>query len=69
MPCPEFPRIADCPLYVLSHDARFAGFGCVDDIAQPCKAARGKVSFAKLFDRAHAELFRRVRAHYLKDER
>lgn len=32
-------KIADCPLYVLSHDPRFTGYGCVGDMAEPCKAS------------------------------
>lgn len=32
-------KIADCPPYVLSHDTRFAGYGCVGNMAEPCKAS------------------------------
>jgi hypothetical protein len=35
--------IAHCPLYIESHCGR--GFGCVDDMAQPCKVSRGKLNF------------------------
>ena len=41
MPCPH-KRISECPLYVASHDTRFAGVGCVDDLAQPCRVGRGR---------------------------
>lgn len=32
-----------CPLYIVSHEGR--GLGCVDDMAQPCRVARGVVSY------------------------
>lgn len=35
--------IADCPLYIVSHDA--GGLGCVDDMSQPCLVARGKMDW------------------------
>ncbi|WP_291869740.1 hypothetical protein [Bradyrhizobium sp.] len=35
--------IAHCPLYIESHNA--AGLGCVDDMARPCRVARGELNF------------------------
>ena len=32
-----------CPLYIASHEGR--GLGCVDDMARPCRVARGVVSY------------------------
>lgn len=45
MPCPLMTDIAHCPLYIESHNA--AGLGCVDDMSQPCRVARGKMDFDK----------------------
>lgn len=36
-------NIAHCPLYIESHVGR--GLGCVDDMSQPCKVARGKMDW------------------------
>lgn len=40
--CPV-QNIRKCPLYIESHVGR--GHGCVDDMAQPCLVARGKMDF------------------------
>lgn len=40
--CPR-GDIAKCPLYIESHVGR--GMGCVDDMAQPCLVARGRMDF------------------------
>lgn len=42
---PACPRgdIAHCPLYIESHIGR--GFGCVDDMARPCKVQRREMNF------------------------
>jgi hypothetical protein len=34
---------AHCPLYIESHNAQ--GYGCVDDMSQPCLVARRKMNF------------------------
>lgn len=65
MPCPH-KRIAECPLFVASHDARFAGVGCVDDLAQPCRVDRGRAYQAQL-DAAIKRAFRLARAKLLPE--
>lgn len=37
--CP-WQTIDRCPLYIASHEGR--GLGCVDDMARPCRVARGE---------------------------
>ena len=46
----ECPGVSACPLYVTSHAANTGG--CVDDAAQPCRVARGEVTFAQAYDEA-----------------
>ena len=43
--CP-WQIIAKCPLYIASHEGN--GFGCVDDMMQPCIVARGEGSYHRL---------------------
>lgn len=57
--CP-WQTIAKCPLYIASHEAK--GFGCVDDMALPCRVARGEVSY-------RAEVLDLIRAGFLPDPR
>lgn len=45
------PGTLHCPLYVLSHDARNAGLGCVRDLAMPCLGERPE-NFHKLYMKA-----------------
>lgn len=50
-----------CVLFALSHDGRLCRLGCVDDLARPCKVARG-ASYERMRLRAVRETFRLVRA-------
>jgi len=49
---------ADCPLYVLSHDGNRLHLGCVDDLAKPCRVARGRWKFDRAWNRAVREIMR-----------
>ncbi len=46
--CPH-EHIEFCPLYVAGHSTRVdvLSFGCVDDMARPCRVKRGKIDYAK----------------------
>ena len=46
----DCPGVPTCPLYVTSHAPNTAG--CVDDAAQPCRVARGEVTFAQAYEEA-----------------
>lgn len=46
----ECPGVPTCPLYITSHAPDLPG--CVDDAAQPCRVARGEITFAKAYDEA-----------------
>jgi hypothetical protein len=50
--CPH-ARIQHCPLYVESHNCR--QLGCVDDLAKPCRVARGKMRYEKAVANLRAE--------------
>lgn len=41
--CCPFLQIADCPLYIIGHSPKIEllKFGCVDDLAKPCRVERG----------------------------
>lgn len=55
--CPH-PRIADCPLYVVSHDARFTGAGCVRaGDSFECRVSEGKWAYERAMKRAIKRAF------------
>lgn len=47
---PKCPATAVCPLMAASHDARYAGFGCVDAAHIKCRAERGSDRWKLLRD-------------------
>lgn len=53
----RFADIAECPLYIESHNGD--GLGCVDDMAQPCLVERGKMDY----DVACWKIAQRGRSH------
>lgn len=46
----ECPGVPACPLYVTSHAPGLPG--CVDDAAQPCRVARGEITYGQAYDEA-----------------
>lgn len=60
--CPR-ETIAECPLYRASHDIR--GLGCVDDLAEPCRVARGEISYHDALERLIADSFKRPATGWL----
>ncbi len=45
------PGVLSCPLYILSHDARSARYGCVHDLLLPCRG-KDPVEFERLLNEA-----------------
>lgn len=56
-------NIHRCPLYIASHDVY--GLGCVDDMAEPCRVARGELSYHAALNRLISASFSRMRSALL----
>ena len=47
--CPHHALIQHCPLYAAGHSG--GRLGCVDDMAKPCRVARGLMDYADQVER------------------
>lgn len=61
------PGATECGLARLAHDSRFGKYSCIDWETGGCKVSNG-ASFDELFDRAHREVWKRIRKHWLRNK-